>query len=135
MFQNGVSCAKQTGAAVHVLSQYNRAPIHTQTKLGGPGALRYGAGGWHGADVVLGIWNPFSLRAAQMDFTTPDGMTDDQVWVSVMKYRDGPAGTMFAMDWDQRSVRFSDPLLNSAFGAELYQGLDGMFHGTVDSDF
>lgn len=124
VFQNGVTCAKQTGAAVHVLSQYNRRPLGSKYKRGGPGALRYGAGGWHGADVVLEVWNPIAMKGAQLDFAVPDGFTDDQVWVSVVKYRDGPQGGHFPLSWEPRWTRFSDPMLPSVINYELYENLD-----------
>ena len=124
VFRNGLACAKQTGAAVHVLSQCNQRVLSSKYKRVTPTSLRYGSGGWHAADVIIGTWNPFAMRAAQMDFSVPDGWTDDQVWLSVLKYKDGGGGGHIAMNWDGPSTRFSDPMLGSAVDVELYEHLN-----------
>jgi replicative DNA helicase len=120
IFRNGLGCAHDTGAAVHVLSQYNKTPSYSKHKIASPDALRYGAGGWHAADVVLQVWNPMQMKASQIDYSIPPGMTDDQVWLIITKYKEGPSGNIFPLDWTSSYTRFSDPMLDGTYGADLY---------------
>ena len=122
-FTNVVNIAKTTNACGTVLSQFNNSVLFNKSKIAGAGALRYGGAGWQAADVQLEVWNPISMRANQIDFVTPDHLTDDAVWVMVEKYRDGPAGTVFPLHWEPTYTRFSDPMLSQRFGSDLYEGL------------
>ena len=122
-FTNVVNIAKTTNACGTVLSQFNNSVLFNKSKIAGAGALRYGGAGWQAADVQLEVWNPINMRANQIDFVTPDHLTDDTVWVLVEKYRDGPAGTVFPLHWEPTYTRFSDPMLSQRFGSDLYEGL------------
>lgn len=122
VYQNAVNCAKATGCAAHVLSQFTRQVQFSKYKIAGPGGLRYGGAGWQLSDCVIEVWNPISLKAAQISFSIPDSMNDKQVFVIIEKYRDGPVGAIFPLNWDASFTRFSDPFL-SGFGADLYENL------------
>ena len=126
VFQNAVNIAKSTGAAVHVISQYNQSVLFSKYKIAGPAALRYGQAGWQLADVLIELWNPISMKASQISFALPDGLTDNQAWIFVEKYRDGPEGMKFPLNWEPQYTRFSDPLITH-FGAGLYEGLEEDF--------
>jgi hypothetical protein len=66
------------------------------------------------------------MDAAQIDYSVPDGMTDDQVWLLITKYKEGPAGSTFPLNWKDSWTRFSDPRLDSGYDADLYMHMAGL---------
>lgn len=125
VFQNVAAIGKVTGCAATALSQYNRSVNFSKSKIAGPAALRYSGMGYQATDVLLEIWNPISMANSQTDFTIPPHLSGDCAWILVEKYKDGPAGTVFPMNWEGKYTRFSDPKLYGV-GADLYQGLSSL---------
>jgi replicative DNA helicase len=99
-----------TGAAEIVISQLNNSVMMTDSKIGGISRTRYSGAIGQAADWFLEVYNPISMRRANIDFTLPEGFVDDMAYVLVQKNKDFPTGH-FPMEWYPEFTRFRDPEL------------------------
>lgn len=115
IFLNAKALAKDTGATVLILSQYNRQLDATLDKLGSYSFLRYSGTIEHVADCILHIYNPVQISLKHQTFTPPKEFPlewletgrSGYAYILCDKHRDGPVGSC-RLIWTPKYTAFLD---------------------------
>lgn len=98
----------ETGSCEVAISQFNNSVLSSTTKIGGIGKARYSGAVGQAADWFLEVYNPIQMRKANIDFTLPDGLTDEnKAYAFIEKNKDHSLGVE-AFEWIPEFTRFRD---------------------------
>jgi len=97
----------QTGGCEIAISQFNNSILQTSSKIGGIGRTRYSGAVGQAADWFLEVYNPPQMRHNNIDFTLPDGMSEDSAYILIEKNKDHATGQE-PFEWRCEWTRFRD---------------------------
>lgn len=116
--------AWSTGSCEVLLSQVNNTVLGKANKIAGIDSARYTAVAAHASDGAIEIWNPIQMNARNIDFTVPDGYSEDYAYAIIQKNKNGPLGHV-AYHWEAPYTRFIDTAvtgLNAHFDFSAHLG-------------
>ncbi len=96
-----------TGSCEIVISQLNNAVMMTASKIGGDSRTRYSGAIAQAADWFIECYNPVQMRAKNVDFVLPEGMSSDLAYLLVEKNKDYDLGQI-PIEWSPHWTRFRD---------------------------
>lgn len=101
--------SREVGCSVIDISQVTQGNGINKHRIAGADGTRYSKAIRHAADIIVEILNYGELKRSGIDAQPPEGMNDTDVFGVIEKYRNGPKGEPFRLNWEREFVRMSDP--------------------------
>ena len=102
-----------------LISQSTYGSGNNKAKIAGALGTRYSSAALHRADIVMEILNYIEMKKMGITYDIPGNLDENNVWVLIEKYRNGPKGDPIPLRWIPETTRLMDPELETGLAVPI----------------